>query len=150
MTAIVALLSGIDAYHGVPGFIWYPCLHMVTGGIAFGAVFMLTDPVTSPTSAQGRVIFALGAAIITVLLRLKANLPEGCLYSILLMNMFTPMIENALDGKQLDIKKKAYVISLCLGIIGLAITFYASSSIEPVTSVEPSSNTAYITQEAGL
>ncbi len=150
MTAIVALLSGIDAYHGIPGFIWYPCLHMVTGGIAFGAVFMLTDPVTSPTSAQGRVIFALGAAIITVLLRLKANLPEGCLYSILLMNMFTPMIENALDGKQLDIKKKAYVISLCLGIIGLAITFYASSSIEPVTSVEPSSNTAYITQEAGL
>lgn len=60
------------------------------------------------------------------------------------------MIENALDGKQLDIKKKAYMISFCLGVIGLAITFYAASSIEPVTSVESSSTTAYITQEADL
>ena len=81
-------------------------LHLLTGGVILGGVFMLTDPVTSPTSAGGRVIFALGAAVLTVLIRLKANLPEGCLYSILLMNLFTPMIENALDGKQLEIKKK--------------------------------------------
>ena len=109
-------------------------LHMVTGGIVFGAVFMLTDPVTSPTSAQGRVIFALGAAVITVLLRLKANLPEGCLYSILLMNMFTPMIESSLDGVQLVIKKKAYIMAGCLAILGLAVSFYAATSVEPVTT----------------
>ncbi len=72
----------------------------------FGAVFMLTDPVTSPTSAQGKCIFALGAAVLTVLIRIKANLPEGCLYSILLMNMLTPMIEQALAGKQLALRKK--------------------------------------------
>ena len=131
---MVAILSGIDSYHGIPAFIWYPLLHMVTGGIVFGAVFMLTDPVTSPTSAQGRVIFALGAAVITVLLRLKANLPEGCLYSILLMNMFTPMIESSLDGVQLVVKKKAYIMAGCLAILGLAVSFYAATSVEPVTT----------------
>ncbi|MDY5111120.1 NADH:ubiquinone oxidoreductase subunit RnfD [Faecalicoccus pleomorphus] len=134
LTAVVAVLSGIDSYHGIPAFIWYPLLHMVTGGIVFGAVFMLTDPVTSPTSAQGRVIFALGAAVITVLLRLKANLPEGCLYSILLMNMFTPMIESSLDGVQLVVKKKAYIMAGCLAILGLAVSFYAATSVEPVTT----------------
>lgn len=134
LTAVIAVLSGIDSYNGIPGFIWYPLLHMVTGGIVFGAVFMLTDPVTSPTSAQGRVIFALGAAIITVLLRLKANLPEGCLYSILLMNMFTPMIESSLDGVQLVMKKKAHIMAVCLAILGLAVSFYAATSVEPVTT----------------
>lgn len=136
LTAIVALLTGIESYHGIPGFIWYPVLHLLTGGVIFGGVFMLTDPVTSPTSAGGRVIFALGAAVLTVLIRLKANLPEGCLYSILLMNLFTPMIENALDGKQLEIKKKVWTGFICIAIVGLGVSFYAASSIEPVTKIE--------------
>ncbi len=135
LTAIVALLTGIESYHGVPGFIWYPVLHLVTGGVVFGGVFMLTDPVTSPTSASGRVMFAMGAAIITVLIRLKANLPEGCLYSILLMNMFTPWIESIFDGKQLELVKKSRIGFICLAIIGLAVSFYAASSIEKVDSV---------------
>lgn len=46
LTAIVALLAGVESYNGVPGFIWYPVLHLVTGGVVFGGVFMLTDPVT--------------------------------------------------------------------------------------------------------
>lgn len=135
LTSLVAMLTGIDAYHGVPGFIWYPMLHLLTGGVIFGGVFMLTDPVTSPTSASGRVIFALGAGVLTTLIRLKANLPEGCLYSILLMNLFTPMIENALDGKQLDIKKKVYTLLTCIALVGIGVSFYAASSIEPVTEV---------------
>lgn len=135
LTAVVALLTGIESYHGVPGFIWYPVLHLITGGVVFGGVFMLTDPVTSPTSASGRVMFAMGAAIITVLIRLKANLPEGCLYSILLMNMFTPWIESIFDGKQLELVKKSRIGFICLAIIGLAVSFYAASSIEKVDSV---------------
>ncbi len=103
LTAVVAAITGIDSYHGIPAVIWYPLLHLLTGGVIFlVSVFMLTDPVTSPTSASGRVVFAMGAAILTTLVRLKANLPEGCLYSILLMNMFTPWIESYFDGKQLN------------------------------------------------
>ena len=134
-TAVIALLSGLPSYHGIPAFLWYPSLHLLTGGVIFGAVFMLTDPVTSPTSAAGRTWFAIGAAILTVLIRTKANLPEGCLYSILLMNMFTPMIESALDGKQLEVKKKGQIGFACLVIVGLAVSIFAATSIEPVTTV---------------
>ena len=76
LTAAIALFRGVGSYGNLPGFIWYPLVHVLTGGVVFGAVFMLTDPVTSPTSAQGKTIFALGAAIITVLIRIKANLPK--------------------------------------------------------------------------
>lgn len=134
MTAIVAIITGVGSYHGIPGFIWYPVLHLVLGGVVFGAFFMLTDPVTSPTSAAGRTIFALGAGILTVLIRLTGNLPEGCLYSILLMNMMTPLIESLLDGKQLDILKKAKHGFIYLALVGLAITIFAACSVHPVSN----------------
>lgn len=132
LTAAVALLCGIDSYNGLPGFIWYPCVHVLSGGVVFGAVFMLTDPVTSPTSAQGRTLFALGAAIITVLIRLKANMPEGCLYSILIMNMLTPLIESAMDGKQLVVRIRARKAFAGLAAIGLALVLLAASVVTPV------------------
>lgn len=134
MTAIVAIITGVGSYHGIPGFIWYPVLHLILGGVVFGAFFMLTDPVTSPTSAAGRTIFALGAGILTVLIRLTGNLPEGCLYSILLMNMMTPLIESLLDGKQLDILKKAKHGFIYLVLVGLAITIFAACSVHPVSN----------------
>jgi electron transport complex protein RnfD len=142
LTACIAIFSGLESWNGIPAFLWYPALHLLTGGVIFGAVFMLTDPVTNPTSPAGRVVFALGAAVLTVLIRLKGNLPEGCLYSILLMNMFTPMIESALDGKQLEVKKKAYIISGCLAALGLALTLYISASVEPVAALASSATSA--------
>ena len=131
LTSIVALMHGVPNYEWLPGFIWYPLLHLITGGVMFGAIFMLTDPVTSPTSAQGRTIFALGAAILTVLIRIKANLPEGCLYSILLMNMLTPMIERALEGKQLQLKKKATIMLTVIAALGIGATALCANAIEP-------------------
>lgn len=130
LTAGIALFRGVGSYGSIPGVLWYPLLHVLTGGVVFGAVFMLTDPVTSPTSAQGRCIFALGAAIITVLIRIKANLPEGCLYSILMMNMLTPMIEKALEGKQLALRKKAAIIFGAVAVVGLGSVLLASSVVE--------------------
>lgn len=150
LTAVVAAITGIDSYHGIPAVIWYPLLHILTGGVVFGAVFMLTDPVTSPTSASGRVVFAMGAAIITVLIRLKANLPEGCLYSILLMNMFTPWIESYFDGKQLELVKKSRIVCACLALIGLAISFYAASSIQKVEDVPANTAAVVETMEVTL
>ena len=130
LTAAIALFRGVGSYGNLPGFIWYPLVHVLTGGVVFGAVFMLTDPVTSPTSAQGKTIFALGAAIITVLIRIKANLPEGCLYSILMMNMLTPMIERALDGKQLALRKKAAFMFGGVAIVGLGSVLLAASAVQ--------------------
>lgn len=148
LTAAVALFCGIGSYNGLPGFIWYPLVHLFSGGVVFGAVFMLTDPVTSPTSAQGRVLFSLGAAIITVLIRLKANLPEGCLYSILIMNMMTPLIESAMDGKQLVVRARARKAVAGLAALGLAVILLAASVVTPVLEDPSSSASTHASSEA--
>ena len=68
-----------------------------------GAVFMATDYVTSPMSATGHVIYAVGLGILTVVIRVFGSLPEGVSYSILLMNIVTPLIDtytkNRIYGK---------------------------------------------------
>ncbi len=142
ITFVVALCEGIEAYNGIPGWLWYPMLHLLTGGVIFGGVFMLTDPVTCPTVPAGRIFFAMCAAAITVLIRLKGNLPEGCLYSILIMNCFTPMIESALDRPQLAQKKKAWIMIGCAFVFSLCVAFYASSTLNPVKAARTIENTA--------
>lgn len=70
-----------------------PVFHMMAGGLVIGAFFMATDMVTIPITRKGQVIFAVGAGIITALIRLKGGYPEGVCYSILLMNSVTPLID---------------------------------------------------------
>ena len=99
----------------------YALFHCLTGGAMFGAVFMLTDPVTNPNTRAGRIVFAASAAFITLIIRFFANLPEGVLFSILLVNMLTPAIDKYFDGKQILMEKKIKytVVGLILGVIGL-------------------------------
>lgn len=130
---VFALTAGIAVFTGMG--MWYPLFHILSGGLMFGAVFMATDPVTSPTSAAGRVIFALGCGILTVLIRVKANLPEGVLYSILIMNALSPMIERALDGEQRKLMKRTVITFTVTALVGLACVLLAISQVEP--AVEP-------------
>jgi electron transport complex protein RnfD len=69
-----------------------PAFHLLAGGLMLGAFFMATDYVTSPVTKVGRWIFGIGAGVIVVLVRLYGGLPEGVSYSILIMNGFTPLI----------------------------------------------------------
>lgn len=71
-----------------------PVLHLLSGGLILGAVFMATDYVTTPVTEKGKIIFGIGCGIITVLIRLYASYPEGVSFSILLMNIVTPHIDN--------------------------------------------------------
>ncbi len=68
-------------------------LHVLTGGLMFGAVFMATDYVTSPVTRTGRMIFAFGCGLITSLIRLFGSYPEGVSFAILFMNILSPYIE---------------------------------------------------------
>lgn len=68
-------------------------MQLLSGGLLFGAVFMLTDYSTSPMSTTGQVIYALGAALITVVIRVYGGYPEGVSYGILMMNVCTPIID---------------------------------------------------------
>ncbi len=65
----------------------------MAGGVFIGAIFMATDYVTSPSTAKGKVLFGLGAGLITCLIRYFGVYPEGTSFAILLMNILTPYID---------------------------------------------------------
>ena len=69
-----------------------PVYQVMSGGLMLGAIFMATDYVTTPYTAIGKVIFGLGAGILTVIIRVYGSYAEGVSYSILLMNILTPYI----------------------------------------------------------
>ena len=68
--------------------------HVLAGGVMLGAFFMATDYVTSPILPMGKVIFGVGCGLITMLIRLFGSYPEGVSFSILLMNVLCPLIDN--------------------------------------------------------
>jgi Na+-translocating ferredoxin:NAD+ oxidoreductase subunit D len=70
-----------------------PWFMLGSGGLLFGAVFMVTDPVTTPITPRGAWIFGIGVGVLVVLIRIWGGLPEGVMYAILLMNSVTPLID---------------------------------------------------------
>lgn len=69
------------------------------GGLILGAFFMATDYVTAPVSKKGQVVFAIGCGLITAAIRIFGNMPEGVSYSILVMNIASPLIEKVTTPK---------------------------------------------------
>ncbi len=82
----IAYLINRDAY--VPP--WY---HLASGGMLLCAFFIATDPVTAPLTRRGMWIFGIGVGAITMLIRIVGEYPEGVMFSILLMNAVTPLID---------------------------------------------------------
>ncbi len=66
---------------------------ILSGGLLLGAIFMATDYVTTPITTVGRIIFGIGCGLITLLIRSFGTMPEGVSYSILLMNILSPLID---------------------------------------------------------
>lgn len=66
--------------------------HVLAGGLLLGAIFMATDYVTTPTTNLGRVVFCVGAGLLTFAIRQFASYPEGVSIAILTMNLLTPFI----------------------------------------------------------
>jgi len=77
-----------------------PLFMVFSGGLLFGAIFMVTDPVTTPTTTKGAWIFGLGVGALVVLIRLFGGLPEGVMYAVLLMNAVTPYINHYTQPKR--------------------------------------------------
>ena len=90
--ATVAVITGI--YGGVRGYdSIFPLYHLLAGGLMIGSFFMATDWVTSPITKRGRIVYAIGLGVLTALIRLRGSYVEGVCYSILMMNMVTPLID---------------------------------------------------------
>ncbi|MCK4601111.1 MAG: RnfABCDGE type electron transport complex subunit D, partial [Phycisphaerae bacterium] len=66
--------------------------HLLGGALLFGALFIATDPVTSPLTPLGRFIFGVGVGGFVMLLRLASSYPEGVMFAVLLMNAVVPLI----------------------------------------------------------
>ncbi|NMB27679.1 MAG: RnfABCDGE type electron transport complex subunit D [Tissierellia bacterium] len=90
-TFIMLMLLGVEAQ-----FLPY---HMLGGGLILGAFYMATDYASSPVTPIGRIIFGIGAGILTAIIRVNGGYPEGVSYSILLMNVATPLIEKITSPK---------------------------------------------------
>jgi electron transport complex protein RnfD len=84
-----------------PDLVMYPHMHLVAGGAMFGAFFIATDPVSSPLTVSGRWAFGIGVGLLTMLIRLLGNYPEGVMYAVLLMNAMTPAINRLTMPKPL-------------------------------------------------
>ena len=68
---------------------------ILSGGLILGAFFMATDYVTTPMTTVGKLIFGIGCGVITCVIRVYAAYPEGVSFSILIMNIVTPLIDMA-------------------------------------------------------
>lgn len=77
-----------------------PVYHILTGGLMLGAIYMATDMVTSPMTPKGQLIFGAGIGIITISIRMFGAYPEGISFAILIMNAFTPLINNYVKPKR--------------------------------------------------
>jgi len=115
MLGTVALLASIfhlvDPDHFAP-----PLFHLLSGGLMLGAFFIATDPVTSPVSQRGRLIFGAGCGVLVFVIRQWAGYPEGVAFAVLLMNAATPMIDHYIrprifgrtsGGEPLPLKEEA-------------------------------------------
>ncbi len=80
--AVIALLSGQN-----------PMVHLMSGGVMLGSIFMSTDYVTCPVNRAGKIIYGIGCGVVTMTIRIFGVSPEGVSYAILLMNILTPHIE---------------------------------------------------------
>jgi len=96
----------------IHGFVWnYSLIHLLSGGLIFGAVFMATDPVTIPKNRAGQIIFAILLGLLTMVIRFRASMfDEGVVVAILIMNMFASYINEKTAALAKAPEKKQWTV----------------------------------------
>lgn len=136
---IISLFMGVTADKGLGSFEFAlrQCLY---GAVLFGAVFCITDPVTSPVMSSGRIYAAFLGAFVCACIRYLGSAPEGVGYSILLVNLCTPAIDRILSNKSNHRIGTQYIVMagltvMCIGL-GCGISAYLSGKMSFLNSVE--------------
>jgi Na+-translocating ferredoxin:NAD+ oxidoreductase subunit D len=83
-----------------------PTFHLFTGGLMLGAIYMATDMVSSPMNMMGKLLYALGIGLITIIIRFWGAYPEGISFAILIMNAFVPLLNNSFKPKRFGVVAK--------------------------------------------
>lgn len=99
--AIAGIFHLVDPAHYVA-----PLFHWFSGAAMLGAFFIYTDPIASPTTLNGKLIYAAGAALITYLIRTFGGFPDGVAFAALLMNICVPLIDTYTQPKVFGKKDK--------------------------------------------
>ena len=95
----LTFFSGLIGGEGINASLLSALMALLTGGLAFGATFMVTDYATTPVTKPGRLIFGAGCGLITFLIRKFGGYPEGVMFSILIMNSIAPFLNNVTSRK---------------------------------------------------
>ena len=74
-----------------------PIMSLFVGGVLFAAFFIATDPVTAPLTGKGRIVYGIGLAFFTVLIRNLATFQEGVIFAVILMNAIAPLIDDTFN-----------------------------------------------------
>jgi electron transport complex protein RnfD len=138
ISTVFLMTFGIGLYNGVG--LWYPLFEILSGGLMFGAVFMATDPVTSPVTTKGQIIYALCLGLLTVIFRYLTPYPEGVLTSILTMNMLVFIIDKIGFKSSFDIKKIIIPLIAIVAIIGTMTFIIADKFNVDETTTDPNFN----------
>jgi len=91
MLAAVAVFGGIQNLLDLQSD-WTVLHHLLGGAVLFGAFFIATDPVTSPLTPKGKIVFGFGVGTLVMLLRTFSSYPEGVMFAVLLMNAVVPLL----------------------------------------------------------
>lgn len=124
----VFLMTFIIGYSNDLG-IWYSLFHILSGGLLFGAVFMATDPVTSPITPIGQVLYGISLGILTVILRFLTSYSEGVLTSILFMNMTVSLFDKVGIMIGNSIKRKVIYIVIFI-VLAVGMSFVIINNIK--------------------
>ena len=120
LLAFIAGLSVFALNSSVNPFI-FTAYYLLSGGVLFGGVFMLTDPVTSPINPPSRYLYGIIAAVVTIFIRLFAALPEGVGFSILIANMIAVVLDHYEWSSSKYTWKKLLAMGLVVAISSLTI-----------------------------
>ena len=91
---LALLLPASQKFAGhAPYLVHNPLYHALAGGMMLTAIFVVTDPTTTPLTVTGRSVFVVGVGVITVLIRYYGIYPEGVAYAVLIMNALTPVVD---------------------------------------------------------
>ncbi|MDQ6979788.1 MAG: RnfABCDGE type electron transport complex subunit D [Mariprofundaceae bacterium] len=88
VAVLAAIFHAVDADRFAP-----PLFHVLAGGLLLCAFFMATDPVSSPMTVQGHIVFGIGCGLLTWVIRTWGGYPEGAMFAVLLMNCTVPLID---------------------------------------------------------
>ena len=102
--------------------LWNILFQMLSGGLLFGSVFMATDPVTSPISYKGQILYGILLGIITFLIRTLTNYPEGVMLSILIMNVFVFFVDKI--GSRVVFNKKYIIYYVLVTLMLIGVPYY--------------------------